>query len=218
MVGERMSWTRVHRWLAIVLVVPLVVWSVSGLLFHLKPGWSRAYDMLDAERPVLSTTSVAPIATIAATFPAKISKVELFDTAIGPLYRVTTESGTELVDAVGATRRSPLSADDAKALAVDAVTRSAERAGYGIVIGTEVTERVVHVKFEHATVDVGRASARLSQRGSDTDRIDWLYRIHYLQWTGNKAVDKVLVALGLALIWAVMLPGIVLFVRRAVRR
>ena len=74
-----MSWTRVHRWLAIVLVVPLVVWSVSGLLFHLKPGWGRAYDMLDAERPALSTTSVAPIATIAATFPSKISKIELFD-------------------------------------------------------------------------------------------------------------------------------------------
>ncbi len=211
-----MSWSRVHRWLAIVLVVPLVVWSVSGLLFHLKPGWARAYDMLGAERP-LTTTSVAPIATVAATFSAKISKIELIDTAIGPLYRVTTETATELVDAVGATRRSPLSADDAKLLAVDAVSRSAERAAYGSVTGTEVGERTVHVRFEHATVDVGRSSARLSQRGPDTDRIDWLYRIHYLQWTGNKAVDRVLAMFGLALIWAVMLPGVVLFIRR-VRR
>jgi hypothetical protein len=213
-----MSWTRVHRWLAIVLLVPLVVWSISGLLFHLKPGWSRAYDMLDAERPVLSTTSVAPIPAIAAMFPSQISKIELFDTALGPLYRVTTESGTELVDAVGAARRSPLSAEDAKALAVDAVAHSAERGGYGSLTATEVTERVVHVRFEHATVDVGRSSARLSQRGSDTERIDWLYRVHYLQWTGNKAIDRVLAMFGLALIWAVMLPGVVLFVRRVARR
>jgi hypothetical protein len=207
------SWSRVHRWLAIVLVVPLVVWSVSGLLFHLKPGWARAYDMLDAERP-LSTTSVAPISTVAATFPDKISKIELIDTAIGPLYRVTTERGTDLVDAIGATRHSPLSADDAKTLALDAVARSSQRAGYGGVTGTEVGERVVHVRFEHATVDVDRSSARMSQRGADTDRIDWLYRIHYLQWTGNKSADKILIGFGLALIWAVMLPGIVLFIRR----
>ena len=47
-----MSWSRVHRWLAVVLVVPLVIWSITGVLFHLKPGWSRAYDMLSAERPL----------------------------------------------------------------------------------------------------------------------------------------------------------------------
>jgi uncharacterized iron-regulated membrane protein len=211
-----MSWSRVHRWLAIVLVVPLVVWSVTGLLFHLKPGWSRAYDMLDVEHP-LTTTAVAPISTIAATFPSKISKIELIDTAIGPLYRVSGASGIELVDAVGATRRSPLTADDAQKLAVDAVSRSAERGAYGVVTGTEVTERVVRVKFSNAVVEVGRSSARLSQRGADTDRIDWLYRIHYLQWTGNKTVDRVLAGFGLALIWLVMLPGLVLFVQRARR-
>lgn len=65
-----------------------------------------------------------------------------------------------------------------------------------------------------ATVEVGLRTARMSQRGGDTERIDWLYRIHYLQWTGNRTVDKVLAIGGLALIWAVVIPGLVLFVRR----
>ena len=56
-----------------------------------------------------------------------------------------------------------------------------------------------------------------TQHGADTARIEWLYRIHYLQWTGNRTVDRVLAVLGLALIWAALIPGLVLFVRR-VRR
>jgi len=54
----------------------------------------------------------------------------------------------------------------------------------------------------------------MSQRGHDTDRIDWLYRIHYLQWTGNKTIDRAFAMFGLALIWAVVIPGLVLFIRR----
>jgi hypothetical protein len=36
----------------------------------------------------------------------------------------------------------------------------------------------------------------LQQRGTDTDRIDLLYRIHYLQWTGVTVVDRILGPLG----------------------
>jgi len=73
------------------------------------------------------------------------------------------------------------------------------------------------VKLELAegpVVEVGRNDARLTQRGPDTDRIDWLYRLHYVQWTGSKPVDKVLALVGLLLIWLVLIPGVVLFVRR----
>src|ERR1041385_3604320 len=107
-----MSWSRVHRYLALVLVVPLIVWSVTGLLFHLKPGWSRAYDMLDAERP-LKSSQVVPLSAFAAMFPEGVQRLELFGTALGPLYRVTTEKGTALIDAATGERRSPLSEADA---------------------------------------------------------------------------------------------------------
>jgi uncharacterized iron-regulated membrane protein len=209
-----MFWSRVHRYLALVLVVPLIVWSVTGLLFHLKPGWARAYDMLDAERP-LETAQVTPISTIAAMFPEGIQRLELFGTALGPLYRVTTGSGSVLIDATTGARRSPLTESDARTLALDALSRSRQKAGYGEITTTEAREDVVRFRFSKGvTVDVGREDARISQRGSDTERIDWLYRVHYLKWTGKKTLDRVLSVVGLALIWLVMIPGLVLAWRR----
>ena len=209
-----MSWPRVHRYLALLLVVPLIVWSVTGLLFHLKPGWSRAYDMLDAERP-LESGQVTPISTITATFPDGIQRLELFGSAIGPLYRVTSGRTTALIDATTGARRSPLTSSDARTLVLDAISQSREKAGYGEITSTEERDDAVRFRFSNGiTVDVGRNDARISQRGNDTERIDWLYRIHYLKWTGNQSVDRVLAVVGLALIWFVMIAGLVLAWRR----
>lgn len=56
----------------------------------------------------------------------------------------------------------------------------------------------------------------LQQRGSDTRRIDLLYRIHYLQWTGIKILDKVLGFTGLALVLTLTALGAWLAFRRPV--
>lgn len=203
-------WRKAHRWLAIVLVVPLIVWSITGVLFHLKPGWGRAYDMLDPERP--GTVSLAPIT--AALADAPVTHLELFSTAIGPLARVTTPQGDALYDAASGTKKSPLTIDAAQALAVDAIARSPHHLDYGPIVRVTSTDATVTLDLGDITVDVGRNDARISQHGADTSRIDWLYRIHYLQWTGNKVLDKILALAGLVLIWLVLIPGVVLFVRR----
>ncbi len=207
-----MSWAKVHRWLAIVLVVLLAVWSVTGLLFHLKPGWSRAYDMLSAERGgPLHPGKLVALATIG----DEVTGLELIDTALGPLYRVTTPAGGSLVDASTGLRRSPLSEADARTLALDAVARSRHQAAYGELATITAHGEVWSLRFTGGqTIELGTTDARISQRGSDTERIDWLYRIHYLQWTGNKTIDRAFAMFGLALIWAVIVPGLVLFVRR----
>ena len=207
-----MFWVKTHRWLAITLVSLLVVWSVSGLLFHIKPGWDRAYDQLSVER----RDSVLPLQTFAPAqnLGSSITRIELFDTAIGPLYRVRTSSGTELYDAATGKART-LDAAAARTLVADAIARSQFRAAYGEITNVAIAGDTARVTTSGGPViELGLHDARASQRGPDTDRIDWLYRIHYLQWTGNKSVDRVLSLAGLALIWAVMIPGVVLFVRR----
>jgi hypothetical protein len=207
-----MSWAKAHRWLAIVLVVLLAVWSVTGLLFHLKPGWSRAYDMLSAERGgPLHPGKLVALTTIG----DEVTGLELIDTALGPLYRVTTPTGGSLVDASTGQRRSPLSEADARMLALDAVRRSRHAAAYGDIATIQARGEQFVLGFSGGqTVELGRSDARLSQHGPDTERIDWMYRIHYLQWTGNKTFDRAFAMFGLALIWAVIIPGMVLFVRR----
>ncbi len=211
-----MSWARVHRTLAIALVVLLVVWSVTGLLFHLKPGWDRAYDQLAVERSgsLRLATLVPATALQTALGDVAIERIALFDTHLGPLYRVTTADGPALVDATTGAKRSPLTVAECETLIADAVSRSAFRADYGGPGKTSSDERSVIVDYQVATITLGRNDARISQRGSDTDRIDWMYRIHYLQWTGNQTIDRAFAVLGLLLIWAVMIPGIMLFVRR----
>jgi hypothetical protein len=47
----------------------------------------------------------------------------------------------------------------------------------------------------------------LQQKGKDTDRIDLLYRIHYLQWTGFKRVDKIVGFAGLGLVMVLTTLG-----------
>ncbi len=210
-----MTWARVHRWLAIVLAALLIVWSLTGLLFHLKPGWGRAYDMLSVERHdrPLALDMLQPPVSIHMPGGEPIQRLELFDSALGPLYRVRTAAGTALFDAKTGTQRVLLP-EDAVLLAKDAISRSSERGAYG-----EPVERITNsdtiklVMSGGPVLLVGRNDARISQRGADTDRIDWLYRMHYLQFTGNHTVDRILAIVGLLLIWAVMIPGIVLFVR-----
>ena len=180
-------WVRVHRAVAIALVAPLVVWSVTGLLFQLKPGWGRAYDLLDVAR----------------------GRDETLDTAIGPLHR---GAHGQLVG------RGPLTVDEARALAIDAVARSPFRDDYGAVRAATIDRDVVRVDFDGAVVEVGRDDARIAQHGGDTDRIDWLYRLHYLQWTGVAAIDRVLAIVGLVAIWVAAAAGCVLFVRRRGQR
>jgi uncharacterized iron-regulated membrane protein len=207
-----MTWAKAHRWLAILLVVLLAVWSVTGLLFHLKPGWARAYDMLSAERGhAMRPSTLASLSVVG----DDITGLELIDTALGPLYRVATAQGTSLVDAASGTKRSPLSLADARSLVADAIARSSYAASYGAFETADLRDSTVVIAYSGGqTIEVGRTDARISQRGGDTDRIDWLYRIHYLQWTGNKTFDRAFAIFGLALIWAVVLPGLVLFVRR----
>ena len=198
------------------LVVFLVVWSATGLLFHIKPGWDRAYDMPSAERrdTRLAVGLYVPPAIVTKQ-AADVRRVELFDTALGAMYRVTAAERTYLVDAATGLARSPLPVPDAKTLVADAIARSRHRAAYGAMGAVTSDDGTVRVAYEGGViVEIDRNDARISQRGADTDRIDWLYRIHYLQWSGNKTVDKLLAMAGLALIWAVMIPGIVLFVRR----
>jgi len=98
---------------------------------------------------------------------------------------------------------------DVRRLLADAFTANPAR--YGRIVrlagGVAATDTGVEVTF-----DWNRLS--LQQRGRDTDRIDLLYKIHYLQWTGQKAADKVLGLAGLTLLIALTLLGARLAFRR----
>ena len=79
----------------------------------------------------------------------------------------------------------------------------------------EVGDAEVAVRFSGGpTVHVDRASARVRQEGPDTARIDWLYRVHYVQWTGVGGVDKALSLVAIAGTWLLTALGFALLLAR----
>lgn len=55
------------------------------------------------------------------------------------------------------------------------------------------------------TVDWNRPS--LQQKGKDTDRIDLLYKAHYLQWTSVTFIDRMVRIAGIVLMSALTTLG-----------
>ena len=130
-------------------------------------------------------------------------------TILGPHLIVRSAKGwVQLNPATGQPAPAPAD-EDVKRLLTDAFTANPARYGHIVSMadGVATTDTGAVITF-----DWNRLS--LQQRGRDTDRIDRLYKIHYLQWTGQKSVDKVLGLGGLTLLVVLSALGARLAFRR----
>lgn len=88
---------------------------------------------------------------------------------------------------------------------------AANSARYGEIVSISGNTAKTNTGVE-VSLDWNRMS--LQQKGKDTDRIDLLYRIHYLQWTGQKSVDRVVGLVGIALVLVLTTLGVLLAFKR----
>jgi len=88
---------------------------------------------------------------------------------------------------------------------------SANPRRYGEIVSisdsTARTSTGVQVRLDWTTLT-------LQQQGTDTAWIDLLYKIHYLQWTGFKSVDKAIGFVGLILVMSLTVLGAALALKR----
>lgn len=200
---------RPHRLLGLLLVLPLVTWTATGLVFLIKPGWAGAYETLRAfdDRPV-DPGSLVPIAEL----PIAVGNAtgwELGSTALGPVYRVAGQDGATIMDAATGEILSPLGRAAVEAIARHAAARAQAPARYGRVEEILLTDGEGVVRFDGgAEVRVGRHDLSVTQRGPDTAWIDRLYELHYLRWTGIEAVDRTLAPIALVAVWLLAFTGI----------
>jgi hypothetical protein len=193
---------KLHRIIGLVLLIPFFGWALTGLVFFLKPGYERAYEILRVKTYPLAT--VAPIAPDPAW-----REIRYFRTILGDHLLVRTDKGWENLDPTTKQPRPIPQETQFKQLLGDAF--SVNRARYGTVLT---------VRDEMATTNTGVEvtldwnSMSLQQRGLDTNRIDRLYKIHYLQWTGVKSLDRVLGFLGIFLIMTLSVLGAWIAFRR----
>jgi hypothetical protein len=193
-----MSIRKWHRVLGLVMLLPLFGWAITGLVFFLKPGYEGAYELLQLRTyPLEQPFTVTPN-------PAWL-EFRCVRTILGNHLLVRTKEGWKQLDPALMTMRAKPSDADVSKLLQDAFTANPSRYGTVATINGATATTSTNVKV---TLDWNRMGVQ--QRGPDTDRIDRLYKVHYLQWTGIKGVDKVLGLVGLALLVSLSVLGLML--------
>ncbi len=213
--------SRWHRFAGPLLVLPLVIWMVTGVLFHVKHRYDEAYEPLRVPPPEGTSVSFAGARISAAEVLASAS----MDAAPGtqpqliahprgvPAWVVpSTDAAPLLIDARTGERMPPASMEEALSWARAAVEGSQHAHRYGDVVGHEEVGALgpaLAVRFSGGkTVTVDRLTGEVTQTGALNDFIDWTYRLHYLQWTPWKAVNVALVGVAVPLVLLLALSGL----------
>jgi hypothetical protein len=194
---------KIHRVIGIILLIPFFCWAITALIFFIKPGYERAYEIL-APKTYLVDTQVA-----ISPQPGWL-ELRSLRTILGDHLLVRTKTGWTHLDPQTNQPRNPPSDEDLRKLLKDAFSSHPER--YGEIAAVEGTKVTTTTGVE-VTLDWNRMS--LQQKGKDTDRIDLLYRIHYLQWTGIKSIDRVVGLTGIAMVLVLTTLGAWLAFRRS---
>ena len=189
-----------HRWIGAILLLPCIVWAVTGLLFHWKPGWDEAYASLEPRNYPLPALEIPP--------DPDWKEIRVLRTILGPHLLVQTKDGWQHLDPVRGTTRPEPAEPDRITLFEDAFRENPER--YGKVDSTDGWTARTSTGID-VTLDWNRM--RFHQRGSDTRRIDLLYRLHYLQWTGTEIGDRILPLIGLIGLLSLAMLGLKLLRR-----
>ncbi|MFN7988146.1 MAG: PepSY domain-containing protein [Thermoanaerobaculia bacterium] len=197
----------VHRLSGLLLLLPIVLWIGTGLLFHLKPGWDEAYEALAVPPP-------GPLPWERVVFsPAALKARGLLDA--GPVVLAPHPAGLvayfgrrggqpAAADGTSGEPLPPASEEAARAYAGAAIASSRHARSYGQVVSAEPASHrspltgAEDPAFLFRTsggkrVVVDRVTGEVTQDGALNGRIDLLYRAHYLQWTPWKPVNAALV-------------------------
>lgn len=177
------------------MLLPFVAWAATGLVFFTKPGYGAAYDALPIRTyPLDGAIAVRP--------EPGWREVRYLRTILGPHLIARTDTGWAQLNPVTLQPASAPSDEDVKRLLADAFTVNPAR--YGQIVSLA---RGVAATDTGAVITLDWNRLNLQQRGRDTDWIDGLYRVHYLQWTGQKTIDKALGLVGLTLLIVLTVLG-----------
>jgi hypothetical protein len=193
-----------HRIVGLAMLLPFAGWAMTGAVFFIKPGYKAAYEQL--------AVRTYPLDDNLAFRGEAWREARLMKTILGTHLLVRTDAGWRNLDPATLRIVPVPSQEKLRLLFEDAFTANQDRYGH---VATQAGAAARTTTGVDVTLDWNRLS--LQQRGKDTDRIDALYRIHYLQWTGVDLLDRVLGLLGLVLLVTLAYLGARLaFARRGV--
>lgn len=183
------------------MLVPLLLWSITGFVFLTKPGYKGAYEQL---QPRLYPINKALNIDVSGWTEAKV-----FRTILGEHLLVKDQDEWKHLSLTDMQEQAFPSEQNLKLLVNDAISENRSR--YGEILHldgqTIYTDTGVRISLDWNTLS-------LRQKGQDTDLINTLYNIHYLQWLNSPTFNKVLGFLGLFLLIALSGFGFIMLIKR----
>lgn len=193
---------KIHTILGLILIVPITGWVITGMIFLFKPGYGEAYEQISPKFYTIDQYGL--------TIPdTGWSEVRIVRTILGKHLLVKNDHQWQHLNLIDFKPLPIPSIEDQIRLLTDAVSGSRER--YGVVESKKgdvfVTSTGVELSFQWDTL-------RIYQSGNDTKLIDVFYKIHYLQWLGNKTANILLAVLALLMLLFLIGCGVAMFLRR----
>lgn len=191
----------IHKVIGLILVLPMIGWTLTGLVFFIKPGYSDAYEQLKVKTyPIERSFSIDG--------SNSWHEVKLVKTILGEHLLVKTSDGRQHLNLNTAQKFIEPQDEQLTLLLNDAMTSNIQRYGQVTSIdgNTAVTSTGVRVTLYWDSLTI-------SQQGTDTRLINSLYSIHYLQWTPWKGINSFLGVLGLGLLSALTIMGVRLYLK-----
>ena len=195
---------KLHKLIGLILVLPMLGWTFTGLVFFIKPGYQGAYEQLSVKTYPLSQ----PITIIPQD---NWQEVRVVKTVLGEHLIVKANNKSQHLDPTTLLAMPEPTTLQLETLINDAFTDNQAR--YGDIISTDGFTAKTNTGVE---VVLNWSSLRLSQQGQDTQLINLLYQVHYLQWTPFKELNQVVGIFGLILLISLTVLGVRIYLKQRV--
>jgi uncharacterized iron-regulated membrane protein len=210
----------VHKWLALLVGIQIVFWVVSGLFFTIFPIQQiRSENLIRASQAqTLDTATLGSLASLRGDQNAHPTKLTIETRPIGQVVIAEfAEAPAILFDAATLQRLSPLSAEQARAVARAHVTIISEPTGATLVTEETAEYRGAlpawRVQFPDGglSVYVAQNTGAVTARRSDLWRIyDALWALHIMDWQNHEDFNHPLIIIVTVITLLSVIAGIVL--------
>ncbi len=197
---------KIHKWLGVCLFLPFLGWTVTGLFFFIKPGYSEAFSQLSVKQ--YSLTEI-PFVKLQSNW----EELRIIRTVIGNHYLAKIQGQFIQVNPEDGSQAIGPAETDIRSLINDAI---ADNSRYGSISTLDMSDlNDIKINTSGAIeISFNWNSLQLRQKGLDTDFINAMYSIHYLQWTGHAAIDKYAGTISLFLVLLLSLLGLTMTLKK----
>jgi len=210
----------VHKWLALLVGVQIVFWVVSGLFFTIFPIQQIRSENLvrPAQAQTLDMAALASMATLRGDHNAAPTKLTIERRATGTVIVAEfADASPILFDANTLQRLSPLSAEQASAVARAHVTLTSNPSNVTLVTEESSEYRGAlpawRVQFPDGglSVYVAQNTGAVTARRSDLWRVyDTLWALHIMDWQNHEDFNHPLIIIVTVITLLSVIAGIVL--------